>query len=63
MTVPSYLLLFQSLLGSPLPDDPENLIAARQCIEQPEIFKLTAQHWAHAYAGGNLNYVSLNLNL
>ena len=55
--------MLQSLLASPLPDDPENPIAARQCIEQPRVFELTAQHWAHAYAGGNLNYVSLNLNL
>ena len=53
-------MLLQSLLASPIPDDPEDPIVARQCIEKPEVFKLTAQHWAHAYAGGNLNHVSLN---
>ena len=53
MTVANYLVLFQSFLASSLPDDPDNVIAAKQSKEQPQIFKLTAQHWAHAYAGGN----------
>ena len=51
--------MLQSLLASPIPDDPENPIAARQCIEQPRVFELTAQHWAHAYAGGNYEKLTI----
>ena len=53
MYIPNYLVLLQSLLASPIPDDPEDPIVARQCIEKPEVFKLTAQHWANVYAAGN----------
>ncbi|KAH7969972.1 hypothetical protein HPB52_023604 [Rhipicephalus sanguineus] len=34
------------------PDDPQDAVVARQFKENPEMFKLTAQHWAQVYAGG-----------
>ena len=52
MTLRTVLLSLQALLASPEPDDPQDAVVARQCKEKPTIFQLTAQHWAHAYAGG-----------
>lgn len=52
MTLRTVLLSLQALLASPEPDDPQDAVVARQCKEKPQIFHLTAQHWAHAYAGG-----------
>ena len=52
MTLRTVLLSLQALLASPEPDDPQDAVVARQCKEKPQIFNLTAQHWANAYAGG-----------
>jgi ubiquitin-conjugating enzyme (huntingtin interacting protein 2) len=52
MTVRTVLLSFQLLLASPEPDVPQDAVVARQCKDKPQIFQLTAQHWANAYAGG-----------
>lgn len=52
MTLRTVLLSLQALLASPEPDDPQDAVVARQCKEKPQVFQLTAQHWAHAYAGG-----------
>jgi len=55
MTLRTVLLSLQALLASPEPDDPQDAVVARQCKEKPQVFQLTAQHWAHAYAGGPTN--------
>jgi len=52
MTLRTVLLSLQALLASPEPDDPQDAVVARQCKEKPQIFHLTAQHWANTYAGG-----------
>lgn len=52
MTLRTVLLSLQALLASPEPDDPQDAVVAKQCKEKPQLFQLTAQHWAHAYAGG-----------
>lgn len=69
MTLRTVLLSLQALLASPEPDDPQDAVVARQCKEKPVIFQLTAQHWAHAYAGGtslfliisNIQFISFYL--
>lgn len=45
------LISVQALLSAAEPDDPQDAIVARQCREDPELFNLTAKHWAHIYAG------------
>ncbi|XP_046457810.1 ubiquitin-conjugating enzyme E2-22 kDa-like [Daphnia pulex] len=52
MTLRTALLSLQLLLASPEPDVPQDAVVARQCKDKPQIFQLTAQHWANAYAGG-----------
>ncbi|XP_028401398.1 ubiquitin-conjugating enzyme E2-22 kDa-like isoform X2 [Dendronephthya gigantea] len=56
MTLRTVLLSIQMLLASPEPDDPQDAVVARQCKENPEIFRRTARHWAQAYANapGNI---------
>lgn len=41
----------QALLSAAEPDDPQEAVVARQYTEDPELFNLTAKHWAHVYAG------------
>lgn len=53
MTLRTVLLSLQALLAAAEPDDPQDAVVARQYKEDPEMFKLTARHWAQAYAGGN----------
>lgn len=60
MTLRTVLLSLQALLASPEPDDPQDAVVARQCKEKPQIFQLTAQHWAHAYAGGTSHKIHTN---
>lgn len=45
------LISVQALLSAAEPDDPQDAIVARQYREDPELFNLTAKHWAHIYAG------------
>jgi len=51
MTLRTVLLSIQSLLCSPEPNDPQDAVVARQCIENPALFRQTAQVWAQIYAG------------
>lgn len=50
MTLRTVLLSIQMLLASPEPDDPQDAVVARQCKEDPEIFRRTARYWAQVYA-------------
>lgn len=52
MTLRTVLLSLQALLAAAEPDDPQDAVVAKQFKENPEMFKLTAKYWAHAYAGG-----------
>lgn len=45
------LLSLQALLSAAEPDDPQDAVVAKQYKENPELFKLTARHWAQVYAG------------
>ncbi|KAH8040808.1 hypothetical protein HPB51_012978 [Rhipicephalus microplus] len=56
MTLRTVLLSLQALLAAAEPDDPQDAVVARQFKENPEMFKLTAQHWAQVYAGGTTAY-------
>lgn len=58
MTLRTVLLSLQALLAAAEPDDPQDAVVARQFKENPEMFKLTAQHWAQVYAGGGARSVS-----
>ncbi|KAG8191479.1 hypothetical protein JTE90_020728 [Oedothorax gibbosus] len=45
------LLSLQILLATPEPDEPQDAVVAKQFIEDPWMFELTARHWTQAYAG------------
>ncbi|KAG8171973.1 hypothetical protein JTE90_001692 [Oedothorax gibbosus] len=51
MTLRTVLMSLQILLATPEPDDPQDAVVAKQCIENPEMFELTAKHWTEVYAG------------
>merc|ERR1712212_924542 len=51
MTLRTVLLSIQALLASPEPDDPQDAVVARQYQESFAVYKATAQHWSHVYAG------------
>ncbi|XP_067123674.1 ubiquitin-conjugating enzyme E2 K-like isoform X2 [Centruroides vittatus] len=51
MTLRTVLLPLQALLAAAEPDDPQDTVVAKQFKENPEMFKLTAKHWAQVYAG------------
>merc|ERR1712025_607893 len=53
MTLRTVLLSLQALLAAPEPDDPQDAVVARQYSDNFNAFKLTAQHWATAYAGAS----------
>ena len=53
MTLRTVLLSLQALLAAPEPDDPQDAVVARQFQENQSVFRLTAQHWATAYAGAS----------
>ena len=53
MTLRTVLLSLQALLAAPEPDDPQDAVVARQYMDNHTSFKLTAQHWATAYAGAS----------
>ena len=52
MSLLTVLLSVQCLLASPEPDVPQDAVVATQFKKHPQVFQLTAQHWAHAYAEG-----------
>ena len=56
MTLRTVLLSLQALLAAAEPDDPQDAVVAKQYKEDPEMFRLTARHWAQAYAGGASNF-------
>jgi len=51
MTLRTVLLSLQVLIANPEPNDPQDAVVARQFQDNNPIFRLTAQHWANAYAG------------
>ncbi|GAB6027134.1 Ubiquitin-conjugating enzyme E2-22 kDa [Chamberlinius hualienensis] len=51
MTLRTVLLSLQALLAAAEPDDPQDAVVAKQFKDNPEIFKVTARHWANVYAG------------
>lgn len=52
LTLSNVLSSLRTLLRSPDPNLPINLIGAKQYFERPECFILTAQHWSNVYANG-----------
>ncbi|PRD23594.1 UNVERIFIED_CONTAM: Ubc4 [Trichonephila clavipes] len=51
MTLRTVLLSLQALLAAAEPDDPQDAVVAKQYKDDSEMFRLTARHWAQAYAG------------
>jgi len=52
LTLRTVLMSLQALMAHPFPDNPQDAIVASQCKDNPELFKLTAQHWTGVYASG-----------
>ena len=52
MTLRTVLLSLQALLAAAEPDDPQDAVVAKQFKDNPDVFKITAIHWANIYAGG-----------
>ncbi|VDN96656.1 unnamed protein product [Rodentolepis nana] len=52
MSLRTMLLSIQALLDSPEPDDPQDAVVALQFKSHPDIFNITAKHWASIYAHG-----------
>ncbi|CAL1290565.1 unnamed protein product [Larinioides sclopetarius] len=57
MTLRTVLLSLQALLAAAEPDDPQDAVVAKQYKEDSEMFRLTARHWAQAYAGGYSSFL------
>ena len=57
MTLRTVLLSLQALLAAAEPDDPQDAVVAKQYKETPDIFKMTARHWANIYAGGKPSFI------
>lgn len=55
MTLRTVLLSIQALLQAAEPDDPQDAVVARQYKQDPEIYRMTAKHWAEVYAGAPAN--------
>ena len=53
LTLRTVLLSIQALLAAAEPDDPQDGTVAEQFIENPSMFKLTAEHWTRVYAGAS----------
>lgn len=47
---------FQALLAAPEPDDPQDAVVARQYVDNPTMFRSTAQHWATVFAGATYKH-------
>lgn len=52
MTLRTVLLSIQALLAAAEPDDPQDAVVAKQYLQAPDIFSLTARHWTNVYAKG-----------
>ena len=52
MTLRTVLLSIQALLTAAEPTDPQDAVVAKQYMENIDLYKKTARHWAIAYAGG-----------
>ncbi|XP_067120109.1 ubiquitin-conjugating enzyme E2-22 kDa-like isoform X1 [Centruroides vittatus] len=63
MTLRTVLLSLQVLLAAAEPDDPQDVVVAKQFKENPEMFKLTAKHWAEVYAGAPSNTPEFNVKI
>lgn len=63
MTLRTVLLSLQALLAAAEPDDPQDAVVAKQFKESPEIFKLTAKHWAQVYAGGPVTFPEFDIKI
>lgn len=53
MTLRTVLLSIQALLAAAEPDDPQDAVVAKQYLQAPDIFSLTARHWTNVYAKGS----------
>merc|ERR1711935_813967 len=53
MTLRTVMLSIQALMTAAEPDDPQDAVVAKQYSDNYNAFKLTAQHWATAYAGAS----------
>lgn len=51
MTLSDILISLQVLLSTADTDRPFDQSVAKQCKENPDLFKRTARHWTQAYAG------------
>ena len=52
-TLRTVLLSVRARLADPELDDPQDVVVARQYQENFPVFKATAQHWSHVYAGSD----------
>eukprot|EP00731_Ephydatia_muelleri_P004268 Em0002g444a len=55
MTLRTVLLSIQALLTAAEPTDPQDAVVAKQYMENIDLYKKTARHWAIAYAGAPKN--------
>ena len=53
LTLKTALLSLQALLSSPQPDDPQDAVVARQCIDNVEEYHAQAKQWTENFAHGN----------
>lgn len=53
MTLRTVLLSVQALLAAAEPEDPQDAVVAKQYLQAPDIFALTARHWTNVYAQGD----------
>ncbi|XP_065909985.1 ubiquitin-conjugating enzyme E2 K-like [Dysidea avara] len=61
MTLRTVLLSIQALLQAAEPDDPQDAVVAQQYKEAPELYRKTARHWAHIYAGAPVDSSTFEL--
>ncbi|KAI8430423.1 hypothetical protein MSG28_000700 [Choristoneura fumiferana] len=52
LTLRTVLLSIQVLLSAAEPNDPQDAVVAKQYIDNPHLFNVTARHWTNIYAGG-----------
>ncbi|GMR41531.1 hypothetical protein PMAYCL1PPCAC_11726, partial [Pristionchus mayeri] len=52
LTLRTVLLSVQSLLALPEPKDPQDAVVAKQKMNEPQLFEMTARFWTSHYAKG-----------
>ncbi|GMR41395.1 hypothetical protein PMAYCL1PPCAC_11590 [Pristionchus mayeri] len=52
LTLRTVLLSVQSLLALPEPKDPQDAVVAKQKMNEPQMFEMTARFWTSQYAKG-----------